>query len=78
VDAFWQKIEKSDDLNDNLQDLVDFIKSNTKVESVYVGKLVQPKKEINDEDLDEAHNDEESAKIIQYSHASAGQEFMVD
>jgi hypothetical protein len=39
---------------------------------------VQPKKEINDEDLDEAHNDEESAKIIQYSHASAGQEFMVD
>lgn len=78
MDAFWQKIEKSDDLNDNLQDLVDFIKSNTKVESVYVGKLVQPKKEINDEDLDEAHNDEEGAKIIQYSHASAGQEFMVD
>lgn len=80
MDAFWTDLAKSEDLNDNLQQLVDYIKEFTSVESVYVGKLVAPKKAIQDEDDDTAHQDEENAdaRIVQFLHASKGQEFMVD
>lgn len=79
MDSFWTELEKSDDLNDNLQQLVDHIHEFTGAESVYIGKLVAPKKAINDDDDENAHNDEESAKIIHFSHASKnGQDFMVD
>jgi len=78
IQTFWDKIQHSDDLNDNLQDLVDYIKKFTNVESVYVGRLVQPKKDIADDDDEQAHQDEESQKIIQFLHDSEGKDFMKD
>jgi hypothetical protein len=78
MDSFWTELQKSDDLNDNIQQFVDHLKEFTSVESVYVGKLVAPKKDIQEDDDDQAHNDEESSKIIQFSHANKGQDFMVD
>jgi len=43
---------------------------------VYVGKLVHPAKEIDDEADDKAHFDEEAPKVIKFIHASKGHEFM--
>ena len=37
--SFFDKIEKSSDLNDNLQDLCDYIHEITGATGVYVGKL---------------------------------------
>jgi len=47
-DAFYKKVEDSDDLNDHLQDLVDHIAENTSATAVYVGKVVKPIKGIKD------------------------------
>lgn len=75
---FYHKIQKSTDLTDQLQDLADFLKEFTHSTSVYIGKLVAPKKSISDEDDDRAHMDEEAQKIIHFLNASGGHEFMVD
>ena len=77
-EAFVDKIKTSDDLEDNLQELVDFVKEQTNSTGVYVGKLVYPGKEIDDEADDKAHLDEEAPKVIKFMHASQGHEFMVD
>lgn len=61
-----------------MQELVDFIKDQTESTGVYVGKLVYPSKEIDEEADDKAHLDEEAPKVIKYMHASRGHEFMVD
>lgn len=45
---------------------------------MYVGKLVHPSKEIDEEADDKAHIDDEAPKIIKFLHASKGHEFMVD
>ncbi len=75
--AFWNKLKKSDDLNDNLQELVDHLNSFTESSAVYIGKLVPPKKAINDDDDDVAHVDAEAPKIINFLNASESHEFMV-
>ena len=54
-ETFVKKLEKSTDLEDNLQELVDFVQRETKAEGVYVGKLVYPSKEIEDDADDTAH-----------------------
>ena len=45
---------------------------------MYVGKLVQPKKPIKDSDDDLAHIDENSEKVVVFSHADSKHEFLVD
>jgi hypothetical protein len=52
------------------------LKEFTGATGVYVGKLDYPKKDINDDDDDRAHFDEESAKVIQFIHASEGHGYM--
>ena len=69
---------QSNDLTDELQDLANYLKEFTHATSVYVGKLVSPKRPISDEDDDKAHIDEEAQKIIHFLKATAGHEFMVD
>ena len=64
IRAFYDLLDDSEDLEDNLQDLVDYLKEFTGATGVYVGKLVNQKKEINDEDDDAAHNDDENPKMI--------------
>ena len=53
-----------EDLEDNLQDLVDYLKEFTGATGVYVGKLVNQKKEIYEDDDDAAHADDENPKMV--------------
>lgn len=69
---------ESKDLNDQLQELADFLKQFTSATAVYIGKLVSPKKSIKDDDDDRAHIDGDAAKIIHYLKATEGHEFLVD
>ena len=48
-------------MNDQLQDLVDFVKDNSKATAVYVGKLLTLNKPIKDDDDDRAHMDLQAA-----------------
>jgi hypothetical protein len=81
-DAFFKKVEESEDLNDNLQDLVDHIAENTGATAVYVGKLSKPIKGIKDglaEDEDDTAHIIRGAKThIEFSNASTGYEFLKD
>jgi len=58
--------------------MVDFIAENTGATGVYIGKLVQPRKPIEDDAGDNDHIDEEAPKVIQYTHATASHKFMID
>ena len=78
IDQFWFKIEESKDLEDNLQDLTDFLQKNTGATGVYMGKLVYPSKDIDDDADGDAHLDKENPKVVKYLTASQGHEFMVD
>lgn len=65
-------------MNENLQELADFLEEQTGATGVYIGKLVYPKKPIEDDAADNAHFDEEAPKVIQYTHATSSHKFMVD
>jgi hypothetical protein len=73
---FFETINSSTDLNENLQELADFIEENTKATGVYIAKLVHQRKKIDEDALDNAHIDEEVPKVLQYTHTSKGHEFM--
>ena len=77
VQEFYKKVNISKDLTDQLQDLADFLKEQTKSTAVYIGKLVQLKKPIGLEDDDKAHIDDEAKSIIQYLNATEGHQYMV-
>ena len=51
-------------MNENLQDLVDFLEEHTKATGVYIAKLVNQKKKIEEDALDNAHIDEEAPKVL--------------
>ena len=76
--AFFETLEKSRDLNDNLPALVDFIKKNTGATGVYIGKLQFPDKKITIDADDKAHFDPEAPKVVKFIHANPDHEFMVD
>ena len=65
-------------MSDNLQALTDHLKQYTNSEAVYIGKLVQPRKPIEDGDNDEAHIDKTSEQCIHFSHSNSEHGFMVD
>lgn len=77
-EEFLHDISESKDLNDELQSMVDHLKKHTGATAVYVGRLVSPKKPITDLDDDAAHVDDASEKMISFTNASSGSEFMVD
>lgn len=52
------------------------MKDYTNATGVYIGKLVKPRKDINDDDDDKAHIDDSSPMVLWYIHASAGHEFI--
>ena len=54
---FFEKLEASKDLADNLPDLVDFLKKYTGATGVYVGRLQFPERKIKIDDDDKAHLD---------------------
>ena len=77
-EQFYAKIKSSEDLGDQLQDLADFLKEFTGATAIYVGKLVAPKKPIEEEDDDRAHLDEEAPKIVHFFNSTKGHDFIVD
>ena len=46
--------------------MCEYLKVWTGSSAVYIGKLVTPKKPINDYDDDRAHIDDEAVKVIEY------------
>lgn len=78
IQIFNDKVNKSHDLADQLQDLSEFLKEQTSSTAVYIGKLVNPKRRIEEDDDDKAHLDEGAEKIIHYIHSTKGHEFLVD
>jgi hypothetical protein len=64
IDAFYEILKKSHDLTDNLEELAKFLQDFTGATGVYIGKLIKPMREINDDDDDRAHIDEENPKVI--------------
>lgn len=75
---FWVQVDKSDDLEDNLQGLVDQLCKYSKSTGAYLGKLIFPEKPIDDDADDKDHMDEEAEKVIKFSHATPDHQFMVD
>ena len=71
-------IQASSDLNDQIQLLVDHLQSCTNATSVYIGKLVTPKKPIGEADDDEAHVDNEAEKVLLFQNSDKDHRFMVD
>jgi len=45
---------------------------------VYIGKLVQPKRAISDEDDEQAHEDPTRNPIIHFMHSTQGHEYLID
>jgi hypothetical protein len=76
--AFWQKLETSEDLNDNLTDLCNYIHKNIGATGVYMSKLEPKMKEIADDADDQAHIDAEAPHVLKFKHANEDhQELMV-
>eukprot|EP00347_Sterkiella_histriomuscorum_P002901 403366357 len=73
---FYDLLEKSQDLTDNLDELAQYLQDFTGATGVYIGKLIQPRKEIQDEDDDRAHIDNDNPKVVWYIHSSQGHEYM--
>jgi len=76
IAKFYELIDKSEDLSDNLDELANYLKEFTGATGVYIGKLDYPKKDINDDDDDKAHINEEDSKVIHYIRTSDGHSFM--
>jgi len=57
-------------LNDQLQYLTDRLKKMTNATAVYIGKVVQPKKAIQENDNDRAHIDRDADHVITYLSAN--------
>lgn len=55
--AFFGDLDTSEDLNDKLQHLADFLKEHTGATGCYIGYLQYPEKEIEDDALDTDHLD---------------------
>jgi hypothetical protein len=66
------------DQADQLQNLTDHLKKQTKSTAVYIGKLVTPTKPIKESDNDKAHIDREAEKIIRFCNADSEHQYIVD
>lgn len=50
--------------------MTDRLKKMTKATAVYIGKLVQPKKSIEENDNDKAHIDKDAERVINFLSAN--------
>jgi hypothetical protein len=78
IDELFSKFDISDDLNDEMDNLACLIQEFTNATGCYIGKLVPPRKEIGEMADDNAHIDDVNPKVIMYTNASKGHEFMVE
>lgn len=70
-------MEKSDDMNDKLQHLCDFLKDHTKATGCYIGYLQYPEVEIDDDAMDTDHLNMEVPKVIKFTHATDDHKYIV-
>lgn len=78
-DKFFEKLESSEDMEDQMQNLVDFLQAQTGATGVYIGQLRYPEKKLDHEALEDTGLfDEDAPKVVKYTHASKGHEFMID
>ena len=73
---FMANVKKSVDLEDNLQELVEFVQEQTGATGVYVGKLQYPEREIAVDADDKAHFDAEASRVVKFIHANQDHSFM--
>ena len=74
---FWEKLQESEDLNDNLTQLTDYISNNINATGVYIGKLEHRYKDIEDDDDETAHIEEDAPLVLKFKHASTDHQFMI-
>lgn len=70
-------MQESEDLNDNLTELTDYISNNIGATGVYIGKLEHRYKAIEDDDDETAHIEEEAPLVLKFKHASKDHQFMI-
>jgi hypothetical protein len=58
--------------------LVNHLKTTSDSTAVYIGKVVNPIKEIKEDDDDQAHIDPNAVAQIQFCHSDDSHNFMVD
>jgi hypothetical protein len=75
---FFSNLEKSSDLNDNLQELTDFLQKHTGATGVYIGYLQYPEVEIAEDAGDDEHLNTEAPKVIKFTHATQDHSFVVN
>ena len=72
------RIQKSVDVDDFLNELVNYLKEQTQATGCYIGQLERVKKPVGALDSESAHIDDSGALVIRYISASAGTEFIID
>jgi len=65
-------------LNDNLEELAEYVCNFTEATGCYIGRLEPPMKSIADDADEDAHQDNEAPLVIKISHTSADHKFMID
>ena len=75
--AFFESLEKSRDLADNLQSLTDFVKEYTGATGAYIGVLDYPSLKIKEDSSRDAHLDYEADQVLKFKWASNDHEFMI-
>ena len=67
---FWENLKISQDFNDNLTELANYIQRNTGATGVYIGKLEKETQPIQEGDDDTAHIVEDAPLVIKFKHAN--------
>ena len=76
-EEFKGRIRNTLDVDDFLDELVQYLKNETHSAAVYIGKLEKVKKPITLLDHERAHIDEDAPMVIRYISASKGSELMI-
>lgn len=72
------RIRNDLDVDDFLQEVVQYLKDQTGAAAGYIGKLERVKRQITLLDNEKAHIDDDAPWVIRYITASKGSEFMID
>jgi len=76
--AFFDDLEQSDDLNDKLQSLIEFLQEHTKATGIYIGNLQFPEVPIEDDAMEMDHLNQEAPKVIKFTHASEDHKYIIN
>ena len=74
---FFADLERSEDMNDKLQELCDFLKDHTTATGVYIGYLQYPEQTINEDGGEEDHLNTELPKVVKFTHATEDHKYVV-